>query len=159
MRRLTFVVSMVVFSFSGCKKNLATALENPCNQKQGAGASSDAAAQMGSLYVYRNHQWGPGYSQQVGLILDGQVVGDIASDQFIEIQTTSGNHLLEARFAVETVFAVPKVLSIPVDVGANGQTYVNFDFVGGQLLLQGVSSDQACREISEDCKKAFSRKM
>jgi hypothetical protein len=127
-----------------------------------AGAPPQASGAPATLLVYRNHflpARRAGGRQQVSLYLDGRVVGEIAHDQFVEIQTGAGSHLLEARFAVDHIFEVPRVLSIPVELGANGQSYVNFDYQGGQLMLLAVPPEKGRKEIQEDCKKAYTRKM
>ncbi len=129
----------------------------------GPGAQPTApTGQLGTLLVYRNHMIASnsrGRAQQVSLVLDGKPVGDIAHDQFVEIQVGTGNHLLEARFAVDNIFEVGRVLSVSIDLNASVPSYVNFDTVGGQLMLRNVPTEQGRKEIKDDCTKAFTRKM
>ena len=115
-----------------------------------------------TLFVYRNHMLAntsSGRAQHVSLYLDGKIVGDIGHDQYVEIQTGAGSHFLESRFAVDNIFEVGRMLSVPVELSANGQAYVSFDIHGGQLQMTVVPPEQGRKEIREDCKKAYSRKM
>lgn len=113
---------------------------------------------VGSLFIYRNHLFG-GPARSCTLVLDGRVVGDIGHDQFVEVQIASGDHLLEAHFSVSNVFEIPMVLSLPVEVTPGGESYANFDYQMGQLTLQRVPFGRGRKEISDDCRRAFTRKM
>lgn len=121
-----------------------------------------AVAGTGTLLIYRNHLMaGTRYGgvQQVSLALDGKPVGDIAHDQYVEVIVPAGSHLLEARFAVDNIFEVAKVLTLPVDLAPNASTYVNFDYVGGQMQMRLMPAAQGRKEIQEDCTKAYTRRM
>jgi hypothetical protein len=122
------------------------------------------SGQIGTLILYRNHHlggggWGTSGVAQITLYLDGKLVGDIGHDQFVEIQAAPGSHVIEARFAVISVFAVPQVLTMPVNLVANGQTYLNFDTVGGTVQMVAVTADKGRKEVAQDCQKAFTRRM
>ncbi|GEM_PF-2877997 len=120
------------------------------------------AGPPGTILVYRNHLMAGmrgGGVQQVSLLLDGRPVGDISHDQYVEIITAGGSHLLEARFAVSSIFEIPKVLTLPIDLPSNGAAYVNFDYVGGQMQLRLMPSSQGKKEIQDDCTKAYTRKL
>lgn len=124
-----------------------------------AEAAQAAAGPLGSLYVYRNHLWGRAWSQRVTLLLDGRVAGELGHAQYAELQAVAGEHLLEARFGVDTGLEVPRVLSLPVVIGADGQTYVSFDDVAGGLTLSAVPAAQGSAEVRKDCRRAFSRRL
>ena len=120
---------------------------------------------IGTLFVYRNHFLGGarfatgGGVSQISLYLDGQSVGDVGHDQFVEIQAAPGNHVLEARFLIDQVFRVPQVLAATVNLVPNGQSYLSFDTVGGAVQMIPVAAEQGRKEVTEDCKKAFTRRM
>lgn len=118
------------------------------------------AASYGTLVVYKNHFLGGVQgARPISLVLDGQVLGGISQDQYVELEVPAGEHLLEARFGVLSVFEVVPSLSVPVRVVAGQRTYANFDTVNGFNALQTVGPTQAQREIREDCRKAWTRRL
>lgn len=112
-----------------------------------------AAGGAGKLVVYRNHVASVG---RLMLVLDGKLVGDISMDEYVEIDTAAGEHLLEARTYPATAYDQPRTWNRPFRVGP-APVYANFDTRGGQMVLQEVPPGQAQTEIRSDCKKAFSR--
>ena len=119
---------------------------------------------VGTLLIYRNHhlgadRWGVGGVGQISLLLDGRPAGDIEHDQYVELQASPGSHVLEARFTLISMFGGPQVLTVPVNIAPNGQTWLNFDTVGGAIQLVPVAPDKGRREIAEDCKKAWTRRL
>jgi hypothetical protein len=140
----------------------------------------------GSLYIYRNHLMQHG-DQQITLLVDDHVVGDIAHDQYVEVQLPAGDHTVEAciggiRYRRSSGLPFLQIhssdghieaslgntdehrerlvgLTVPIEVLPNGRSYVNFDHSGGQLLLQQMPPEQAEREIHDDCRKAYTKKL
>jgi tetratricopeptide (TPR) repeat protein len=123
----------------------------------GAPAAAQAQGRQGTIVVYRNRLMRTEYSQ-LTLFVDGRPVGDIGHDQYVEIQIDAGDHYVEARTAVYSIFMRPIVLSSPVTVGA-GASYLGFDYVMGQPALVQVPAETARNEIRQDCRKAYTRKL
>ncbi len=114
---------------------------------------AEAAAR---LVVYRNHRFaGAG---TFTLVLDNRLVGDLSYGQYVEIETTPGEHLLEARSQVSDVFEVPRVWTQPVRLGGD-PVYANFDTSVGKVILQEVPRAQARQEVRDDCQKAYARRI
>lgn len=127
----------------------------------GAGQEPQAAAQpqtrLSTLVVYRNRLMRQEYSQ-LTLFVDGRPVGDIRHDQWVEIQLEPGDHYVEARTAVYSIFMRPIILSTPVQVGS-APVYVGFDYVMGAPAMVTVPAEQAREEIRQDCHKAYTRRL
>lgn len=139
-------------------KEQALARANQLSAKAPVAAPA-AVGDVGTVLVYRNHPlstdaFGIGGLQQVSLYVDGKPVGDLAHDQYVEIQAAPGTHVIEARFLV-----TGGATSVPVNFAVNAQTYFTFDSVGGAVRLVPVAPDKGRREIAEDCKKAWSRRL
>lgn len=142
------------------------------------------AVGTGRIIFYRNH-FLPRYSDPVTLLVDDKVVGDIGHDQYVEITVGTGEHVVEAclggiRHANNRGFVFDMArnrdgsfagftlggaglgdrlrgLTVPVEVQANGVTYVNLDTVGGQLMLVNQPQRQGEKEVRQDCKRAYGR--
>lgn len=144
------------------------------------------AAVRGTLFIYRNHYFQNG-DQQVTLLVDDQVVGDIGHDQYVEIQLPAGEHMVEAciggiRYRHRGGFPTLQIntsngtidarlgttgessdrirgMTVPVQVAPHGQTYVNFDHAGGVLYLANQPPEQGASEIRSDCRKAYTKRL
>ena len=141
----------------------------------------------GTIYIYRNHFVDRG-NREVTLVVDDQIVGDVGHDQYVEVQLPAGEHLVEAciggvryrhrggwptlhvdtstgRFDArvgttgETSDRIRCQLTIPVEVGANGQAYVNFDSVGGRVTLVIQPPSTGHEELTRDCTRAYTKKL
>ena len=111
-------------------------------------------AGVGKLVVYRNHLLRtPG---RFTLVLDNRLVGDLSMDEYGEIETTPGEHVLETRTSPADAYQQPQVLTRPVELGA-APVYLNYDSRGGEVVVLEMPANQAREEIKSDCKKAFSR--
>lgn len=148
---------------------------------------SPMAGPRGSLFIYRNHFVDRG-NREVTLVVDDQIVGDIGHDQYVEVQLPAGEHQVEAciggvryrhrggwptlhvdtgngRFDArvgttgETSDRIRCGLSIPVEVAANGATYVNFDSVGGRVTLVLQPPSTGREELTRDCTRAYTKKL
>jgi tetratricopeptide (TPR) repeat protein len=140
-------------------KPQALARANQLSAKAPPVAAPAAVGDVGTLLIYRNHpfatdMFGIGALQQVSLYVDGKPVGDLAHDQYVEIQAAPGTHVIEARFLV-----TGGATSVPVSFAVNAQTYFTFDTVGGVVRLVPVAADKAKREIATDCTKAWTRRL
>lgn len=155
-------------------KEQALARANQLSARALAGAPPVAApvaapaaapvGEVGTVILYRNHflggdRWGVGGVQQITLYVDGKLAGDLWHDQYVEIQAAPGSHTIEARFSLSSIFPAPQVLSVPVSLALNAPAYLNFDTVGGAVQLVPVAPEKGKREIAEDCKKAWSRRL
>ncbi len=108
------------------------------------------------LVVYRNHHFaGAG---EMTIVLDNRLVGDIELGQYVEIDATPGDHVLEVRSHPRDVFEIPRVWTLPVQLGA-GYVYANLDTSAGRIILQQVQATQARTELRDDCKLAYERRV
>jgi tetratricopeptide (TPR) repeat protein len=149
------------------------------------GQPAAATSARGTIYVYRNHFIQNG-DRQVTLLVDDQVVGDIAHDQYVEIQLPAGEHTVEACIGgiyYRTRGGWPTLhvdtsnggfnarlgttgehsdrirgITVPVDVQPNGQTYVNFDHAGGRVYLANQPATVGYEEVTRDCRKAYTKR-
>jgi hypothetical protein len=148
---------------------------------------SPLAGPRGSLFIYRNHFVDRG-NREVTLVVDDQIIGDIGHDQYVEVQLPAGEHQVEAciggvryrnrggwptlhvesgngRFDArvgttgETSDRIRCRLTLPVEVAANGATYVNFDTVGGVVRLVNQPPSTGREELTRDCTRAYTKKL
>ncbi|MBL8957714.1 MAG: hypothetical protein JNK82_43465 [Myxococcaceae bacterium] len=124
----------------------------PMVTASGSGGPTQAAVGP-SLVIYKNHLSNFG---RLMLVLDGKLIGDLSMDEYVEVDATAGEHLLEARTYPRDGYEAPRVWVLPVQLGL-GTVYTNFQHKGGQLVLTEVPAAQARSEIRSDCKKAFAR--
>jgi tetratricopeptide (TPR) repeat protein len=147
--------------------------------------AANVAGPRGTIIIYRNHYFQRG-DWQVTLLVDDQVVGDIQHDQFVEVQLPAGEHVVEAciggvRYRHHGGFPTLHIdtsnggfdarlgstgesadrlrgITVPVDVQANGQTYVNFDTHGNSVYLANQSASTGYEEVTRDCRKAYTKR-
>jgi hypothetical protein len=149
----------------------------------GATVVAPPAPATATLFIYRNHYF-QGSNQQVTLLIDDKVVGDIGHDQYVELVVTPGEHIVEADIGgvryyrprgptleINTANGVFDArvgeakgervigMQVPVTLVAGGRNYVNFDTQAGELMLMNVPADRGADEMRHDCTKAYGRKM
>jgi hypothetical protein len=146
---------------------------------------TNVAGPRGTIIVYRNHYFQRG-DWKVTLLVDDQEVGDINHDQYVEIQLPAGEHVIEAcvggiRYRHHSGFPTLHIdtsnggfdarlgssgetanrirgMTVPVDVQANGQTYVNFDTHGNSVYLANQPASTGYEEVQRDCRKAYTKR-
>jgi hypothetical protein len=108
------------------------------------------------LIVYRNHRFDGG--RRMMIVLDGRLVGDISPDQYVEITSAPGDHMLELRTYPVDVFEMPHVYTLPVQLGG-ATVYANLDTHRGDLVLQQMPEADGRQEVRDDCTRAYARRI
>ncbi len=109
------------------------------------------------------------------LLVDNQLVGDISHDQYVEIQLPAGEHVVEAcvggvRYRQTSLFPTLQSdtaggekrdrllgITVPVDVPANGSSYLNFENSGARVYLANQPAEQGRARWSTTARRRSAR--
>jgi hypothetical protein len=114
-------------------------------------AAPRGAAGWSKLYIYKNHRMAGG---TVTLVIDNRYIGTLSLGQYVELDVPYGQHVVEARSQPRDAWEMPRVHSLPIQVGAYPK-YLNFDTQSGQVVMQEMSSTEGAHDVREECSRAY----